>query len=260
MLCSCPVAASFDEMKTSSEVTASDALINHKCLLHHPLHCQHKPIIISASSNNSSNTLQSSRNVSNNNNNTTDKSIYTQGTSRNLHDILLEALDILLSCLVVAPCVIAYWRGTWELMGVLIFPSNLPLSAACSMLIGGLGHLIFTLTQNFFKTHIHPDKRRLTYYIISRCYTGVFGIVCVNMWRGAWILCDWLTSADSLLIISIVTLVSLLFMIATRTVRNLGAAPYTVTMDHKSDYFEVDTMFKIPVSIHVYYVTKIYFY
>ncbi|XP_005189398.2 uncharacterized protein LOC101888447 [Musca domestica] len=164
---------------------------------------------------------------------------------RNSHDLLLETLDVLLSCFVVAPCVIAYWRGTWELIGVLIFPQNIPLSALCSFLIGGIGHFVFTLTQRFFIDHIHPDKHRLTYYVISRCYTFVFGIVCVNMWRGSWVLCDWLTSASSLIIICIVTSVAVLFLIATRTVRNLGAAPYSVIMDHKSDYFDVETMFKI---------------
>jgi len=167
---------------------------------------------------------------------------------RNFHELLLEFLDVLLSCLIVAPCVIAYWRGTWELMGVILFPSSLPLSALASFVIGGLGHFIFIVTQNFFKDNIHPDKRRLTYYAISRLYTAVFGIVCVNMWRGSWMICDWLTSIDSLTIISVVTLVALLFLVGTRTLRNLGAAPYTVTMDHKSDYFEVDTMFKITVS------------
>ncbi|BFF95785.1 uncharacterized protein DMAD_13116 [Drosophila madeirensis] len=165
---------------------------------------------------------------------------------RNLHELLLELLDMLLSCLVVAPCVIAYWRGTWELMGVMLFPSSLPLSALSSFLIGGVGHFVFTITQNFFKEHIHPDKRRLTYYTVSRLYTAVFGIVCVNMWRGAWMLCDWLTSVDSLIIVSVVTAIALIFMVATRTLRNLGAAPYTVTMDHKTDYFDVGTMFKIP--------------
>lgn len=166
--------------------------------------------------------------------------------SRNCHDIFLEVLDCLLSCLIVAPCVIAYWRGTWELMGVLLFPKNVPLSALCSFLIGGIGHMVFTLTQHFFRDNIHPDKNRLTYYAVSRCYTFVFGIVCVNMWRGSWVLCDWLTSVDSLIIICVVTSVALLFLIATRTVRNLGAAPYSVIMDHKTDYFEVETMFKIP--------------
>jgi len=186
---------------------------------------------------------------------------------RNFHELLLEFLDVLLSCLVVAPCVIAYWRGTWELMGVILFPSSLPLSALASFVIGGLGHFIFIVTQNFFKDHIHPDKRRLTYYAISRLYTAVFGIICVNMWRGSWMICDWLTSIDSLTIISVVTLVALLFLVGTRTLRNLGAAPYTVTMDHKSDYFEVDTMFKITVSypnliciilrIFIYYIHSI---
>uniref|UniRef100_A0A1A9WUD2 Fuseless n=1 Tax=Glossina brevipalpis TaxID=37001 RepID=A0A1A9WUD2_9MUSC len=167
-------------------------------------------------------------------------------SQRNLHDLLLEISDVLLSCILIAPCVIAYWRGTWELVGVILFPKNAPLSALCSFLIGGIGHLSFTLFQRLLTDNIHPDKHRLTYYVISRCYTYVFGVVCVNMWRGAWVLCDWLTSADSLIIICVVTLVALLFLIATRTVRNLGAAPYSVIMDHKSDYFQVETMFRIP--------------
>ncbi|XP_017032089.1 uncharacterized protein fusl [Drosophila kikkawai] len=174
------------------------------------------------------------------------KRLEAETPRRDLHELLLEILDMMLSCLVVAPCVIAYWRGTWELMGVYLFPNSLPLSAMASFLIGGLGHFVFTITQNFFKEHIHPDRRRLTYYTVSRIYTAIFGIVCVNMWRGAWLLCDWLTSVDSLIIVSVVTAIALIFLVATRTLRNLGAAPYTVTMDHKSDYFEVDTMFKIP--------------
>ncbi|KAH8412879.1 hypothetical protein KR009_006445 [Drosophila setifemur] len=175
-----------------------------------------------------------------------EKQLAAETPRRNVHELILEMLDMLLSCLVVAPCVIAYWRGTWELMGVFLFPDSLPLSAMASFLIGGLGHFVFTVTQNFFKDHVHPDRRRLTYYVVSRLYTAVFGIVCVNMWRGAWLLCDWLTSVDSLIIVCVVTSIALIFLVATRTLRNLGAAPYTVTMDHKSDYFEVDTMFKIP--------------
>ncbi|KAH8389116.1 uncharacterized protein LOC110177654 [Drosophila serrata] len=174
------------------------------------------------------------------------KRLEAETPRRDLHELLLEILDVMISCLVVAPCVIAYWRGTWELMGVYLFPKSLPLSAMASFLIGGVGHFVFTITQNFFKEHIHPDRRRLTYYTVSRIYTAIFGIVCVNMWRGAWLLCDWLTSVDSLIIVCVVTAIALIFLVATRTLRNLGAAPYTVTMDHKTDYFEVDTMFKIP--------------
>lgn len=182
----------------------------------------------------------------------------TKKKPRNSHDLLLETLDVILSCFVVAPCVIAYWRGTWELIGVLLLPQNVPLSALCSFLIGGMGHLVFTLTQRHLIDNIHPDKHRLTYYVISRCYTFIFGIVCVNMWRGAWVLCDWLTSASSLIIICVVTSVAILFLIATRTLRNLAAAPYSVIMDHKSDYFDVETMFKISVSIFSYHEIYIY--
>ncbi|KAH8297918.1 hypothetical protein KR018_000619 [Drosophila ironensis] len=171
----------------------------------------------------------------------------TETPRRNLHELLLEYVDILVSCLVVAPCVIAYWRGTCELLGVYLFPTSPPRSAVASFLIGGLGHFTFTITQKLLKKYAHPDRRRLTYYVVSRLYTALFAVVCVNTWRGTWMLCDWLIGMDSLLIVCAVTAIALGFLTATRTLRNLGAPPYILILDHKSDYFEEITMFKTSV-------------
>ncbi|MBU0959219.1 MAG: hypothetical protein KKB31_04725 [Nanoarchaeota archaeon] len=38
--------------------------------------------------------------------------------------------------ILVAFAIIAFWRGVWELMDIYLFPSNKPLSALVSLIIG----------------------------------------------------------------------------------------------------------------------------
>lgn len=158
--------------------------------------------------------------------------------------LLLKFIDISISSVVIAPCVIAYWRGTWELMELVLCPQYTGTSALISFALGSLGHLFFTLCQTSFKNSFDPDKGRLTYYLGSRGYTAVFGIICVNMWRGAWNLCDFLTSKTSLWAIVILTLIALFLLIVTRTSRNLTAAPFVVAIDNRQMYFDISTFFK----------------
>lgn len=171
--------------------------------------------------------------------------------TRKLHDLLLEIIDVLVSSCLIAPFVVAYWRGTWELMNIYLFPTNAIKSGLYSLAIGSVGHLFFQFAQNRFTNTFHPDKHRLVYYLISRFYTYIFGLVCVNMWRGWWVLCDyWLLNRNNILILSIaITMVPLFILSIARTVRTLPAAPFAIAMDHKDHYFEVNTFFRTTVSI-----------
>lgn len=164
-------------------------------------------------------------------------------TSNENYLLFLKFIDISISSVVIAPCVIAYWRGTWQLMELILCPQYTGTSALISFALGCLGHMFFTLCQNCFKRSFDPDKRRLTYYLGSRGYTAIFGIICVNMWRGVWNLCDFLTSRTSLGVIVILTLIAVCLLIATRTSRNLTAAPFVVVVDSRQMYFDISTFF-----------------
>lgn len=174
---------------------------------------------------------------------------YTNETPRQISSnstqfMLLKLIDISVSSAIIAPCVIAYWRGTWELMEIILFPQYTGISALISFALGCIGHIFFTLCQNFLKSLFDPDKRRLTYYLASRFYTAIFGIICVNMWRGAWNLCDFLTSKTSLWVIITLTIIALFLLVAMRTSRNLTAAPFIVAIDNRQLYFDISTFFK----------------
>jgi hypothetical protein len=172
------------------------------------------------------------------------------GSNRN-HYILLSVLDTLLSALVVSPAVVGYWRGTWMLMDHYVFPERQVYSWWVSISIGYLGHLLFTLVQAPMTRFFHPDQHRILYYVASRVYTATFAFVCVNSWRGAWKLMDHHMGHDigSLLSITVITVISVIVLAATRTLRNISAPPFSIATDDCEGYFQVPTMFKVSVSL-----------
>lgn len=163
--------------------------------------------------------------------------------SRNAHAILLELIDILISSFIVAPLVVGYWRGTWNLMNYLLYPDDLLYSSLASCVIGAVGHMIFTGLKAQLKEFLDPNKRRLTYFIGSRLYTIVFGVICVNGWRGIWSLLD-LYAAYEFYPIFVTSAFCATVLALLKGLRNITAAPFFIATDHSPDFFEIPTMFK----------------
>ena len=167
--------------------------------------------------------------------------------SNRCHYILLSVLDTLLSALAVSPAVVGYWRGTWMIMDHYVFPDQQVYSGWVSVSIGYLGHLLFTLVQAPMTRSFHPDQHRLSYYIASRVYTATFAFVCVNSWRGAWKLMEHHAGYGIGPLMGI-TVVSVIALAATRTLRNISAPPFSIATDECEGYFQVPTMFRMSVS------------
>ncbi|KAL1122305.1 hypothetical protein AAG570_003710 [Ranatra chinensis] len=165
-----------------------------------------------------------------------------RGSSR-LHYIFLTILDNVLSSLIISPLVVSYWRGTWSLMDRYVYSGRPRESGAVSLAIGLVGVLVFTVTQRLHGRILHPESHRLVYYVLSRFYTALFGFVCVNSWRGAWMALDTYTGGDAPSV-AVTTLVSLLLLLASRTLRNISAPPFAIVTDRYDGYFDVPTMFK----------------
>lgn len=159
------------------------------------------------------------------------------------HSVLLDVLDTSFSSFVVAPLVVSYWRGTWNLAGFYIFHGSAIKSSVASLIIGIVGHLCFTIGQGFFRNRFSPHDHRLTFYFSSRLYSYVFGIVCVNCWRGGWQLIDHYTARDMTTILS-VTIFAIISLTLLKALRNVIATPFVVVTDHSREYFDVPTMYK----------------
>lgn len=159
------------------------------------------------------------------------------------HSLLLESFDSLFSSLVVAPLVVSYWRGTWNLLAFYLIPHNKIQSSVASLIIGIIGHLVFTIWQGSLRNHFDPSRHRLTFYCGSRIYSSLFGIVCVNCWRGGWQLIDHYTARDMKTIFSI-TIIAIIALSAIKAIRNVMGPPFVVITDHSQGYFDVPTMYK----------------
>lgn len=171
---------------------------------------------------------------------------HLRGTSPN-HYALLCVLDTLFSAVVVAPAIVGYWRSTWRLTAIYLCPEEPVRSAAISLGLGILGHLLFGISQRALTAVFHPDRHRLTFYLVSRAYTAVYAFTCVNSWRGAWELLDRYTDPHVNTVLAM-TLVSVISLAAMRALRNVSATPFGIVMDSVDGYFDVPTMFKTTVS------------
>lgn len=102
------------------------------------------------------------------------------------HSLLLHLVDLSFTSFISGPLVVGYWRGTWNLSSEYLFPQNKLHSLIASLVLGIIGHLVFTIFQDTFKGLFDPNEHRLSFYIGSRLYTSIFAIICVNTWRGGW--------------------------------------------------------------------------
>ncbi|XP_012253514.2 uncharacterized protein LOC105684613 isoform X2 [Athalia rosae] len=165
-------------------------------------------------------------------------------SSNSVHYTILTVLDTIFSTCVAAPAVVGYWRGTWELSDVYIYPDNEVISCIVSIIIGFSGFFVFNVTQHFLDEFFHPDKHRLSYYLGSRCYTALFGFCCVNVWRGVWQALDLATGLLPSTVFA-TTGIGLLALALLRALRNIAAPPISLSVDSCPGYFVVPTMFRV---------------
>lgn len=161
---------------------------------------------------------------------------------KNAHAMFLTFVDILFSATVAAPSIVCYWRGTWNTLDFYLFEETI-LSAFTSLAIGIFGHMTFTLFQHKLTHAFHPDKHRIAYLLCSRMYTYVYGIVCVNGWRGGWMLLDTYIPLKITIVFAI-TFISVILLALLKSLRNISASPFAISTDNSKDYFLVPTMFK----------------
>lgn len=168
--------------------------------------------------------------------------------SHHYHYTVLTFLDAVFSATIAGPAVVGYWRGTWNLSSAYIYPADARLSSLVSILIGFSGLFVFNLGQHLFATVLNPDKHRLVFYLGSRLYTAIFGICCVNAWRGTWLALDLYTELSFNSVFT-TTCLSLLVLATMRTLRNISAPPFAISLDTFDSYFDVPTLFRVNVSV-----------
>lgn len=170
-----------------------------------------------------------------------------RGTPNDAYNRCLALLDILISCSVIAPLGVCFWRGTWNMVVLVLFQQNAIRNALACTAIGLFGQLLLNYYQEALNKAFHPNRHRLTYYIASRLYTYVFGLCCVFTWAGIWLLiAEYVTLEPKPMII--LTSVSVICLCLLRALRNIFGVPFYVALDTPADHFTVRTMYQKVVS------------
>lgn len=167
-------------------------------------------------------------------------------TRNTMHNAFLVFLDVAFASVIVGPVVVIYWRGTWNLMTLWLYPDDVAMSAIGSCFIGTIGHFVCFYCQDALSKHVDKNRNRLTFMIVSRLYTAIYGLICVNGWRGPWALLD-IYSTDSVSSLLLTILIATVLLIICKGLRNITSAPFGVSTDHSKDYFVAPTMFKSSV-------------
>lgn len=156
----------------------------------------------------------------------------------------LAILDILVSSLVIGPCVVGFWRGTWEFMEA--HRDSFPLY--WTLWVSSALHLVFALLRDVFADYFQRQKRGLQYTLVSRCYIYVFAVCCATQWRSTWmILEEWFGYDDHDVLLCTIPCTVILF--AFRLFSNTLAPPFCIAIDSKAeDVFVFPTMFNVSVS------------
>nr|XP_026484317.1 uncharacterized protein LOC113392221 isoform X2 [Vanessa tameamea] len=157
-------------------------------------------------------------------------------------EAILEIVDILFTILVAGPLVIIYWKATWVLVDIYIYPEDSLLSAACSAAFGIMFGLTLCALQAPLNKILTPDLGKIKYFFFSRLYTIFAGVVNVTACRGVWNLHEIFIQDTVGVLIS--TIVATLCIGLMRSLRNLDSAPLSLTVDSDEDYFESPTFYR----------------
>ncbi|XP_041775608.1 uncharacterized protein LOC121595593 isoform X3 [Anopheles merus] len=152
-----------------------------------------------------------------------------------------DIVNSIYAALVIGPLVICFWRGTWNLMDMLLFPEDEVLRMITLQVFGLGGHLFFMLLQTTLERWLDVEVRPVSFYLLSRVYTYIYGAMCVATWRGGWILIDRY-SPPSLMFFMEASLVALLLLGSVQSFCNVAGAPFV--NDSPDGYFDVPTYFK----------------
>jgi len=165
-----------------------------------------------------------------------------------MNDCIYHMVNWFWSAVVVAPIVVTYWRGTWDLLADLVYPSNVPhpatqrqLSGLVCYLAGLVARIVMDMVKGSLENFLE-EKEDIVMKIVSWVFTALYALAGVSFWRGVWFLMklDIGVNPVKLVIILIVSLVILLY---TGISRSLIASPLGISLDTKGAAFHAKIFF-----------------
>jgi len=181
----------------------------------------------------------------------------TMGVLRS-KDWLLSLADFLWSSMVVAPLVVLYWRGSWDLLDDVVYPTqdegkikleDAPHPAIQKQLSGLVCYLVGLLVRiilDLSKFHIGEFLNTKSKYIRLSCswiFNAVYALAGVSFWRGVWFLMKLDIGVGTIQLL-VVLCGSLTVLIFTKIPKSLISSPLAISLDKHEVTFQNGTFFR----------------
>ncbi|XP_020606174.1 uncharacterized protein LOC110044940 [Orbicella faveolata] len=141
----------------------------------------------------------------------------------------LTFLNWILILFLITPAVVNYWRGTWYILDLFVFPNDEVLSAWVTVTASFGAIFLIMLVEDYIKEFLDEKKARKGLYLVL-FYPLAF--LSVTSWRGLWMMLDlYTTTALTSAIVSHV--VGFFIVLALKTTYSLIAIPgYCISERH----------------------------
>jgi len=187
-------------------------------------------------------------------------------------EIFLTVADFLWSSFVVVPFVVLFWRGTWDILGDLVYPElpvkegieDAPENISRRQLTGivcylfGLFMRIFLDLGKFHLGEYLSKQPALLRMLGGLVYTGVYAFSGVAFWRGIWHLMiqDVGEKTTQLMVVLVGSLLVLLF---SKVSRSLISSPLALCLDTHANTFANTSYFKRSPEAKGWFVVDVIF-
>ncbi|XP_035663779.1 uncharacterized protein LOC118407381 [Branchiostoma floridae] len=108
------------------------------------------------------------------------------------------ALDALFTVTFMGSAVVLFWRGTWEMFDLFLFPDNKQLTALSCLAIGYILYLVQTVLQfPAMRLSRRLEKYLVLQVVLEDIFNLVSAVCAVSYWRGVWLTCDLVLLPDA---------------------------------------------------------------
>jgi len=167
--------------------------------------------------------------------------------------MLVSLVDLAWSALVVAPLVVLFWRGTWDILTLWVYPespaldapgrtSRLEKSGLVCFLVGFVLRILLDLIKPFLGEIL--AKQAAFVKIVGRLlFTFTYAFAGICFWRGTWYLMRLDVGEKSLqLLVVLVGGVSV--FVFSKMSRTLVSTPLALCQDSNDKTFEISSYFR----------------
>ena len=130
-------------------------------------------------------------------------------------------LNLIIILCFITPAVVNYWRGTWYILDLFVFPADKALSASFTFIASFGAIFLVMFAEDYIKQLLDERKARKGLYLVL-FYPLAF--LSITSWRGLWMMLDLYTTT-SLTSAIVSHLVGFLILLCTKSSASIMAIP-----------------------------------